>query len=161
MTTHQHHQHHQQYQQNETTMNEMKLEKMKTMSRSGMHRAFRGSRDAVRPEHMTADELVAILIKAEWDERTNGCQKRSVKNARFRYKAVIEQINFIGTREAHRNQILRLADCEFVIRGENILITGSTGTGKSYIASALGLRPALQGTASTTSTVRSSSLGSR
>lgn len=119
-------------------MNETTLEKMKTMSLSGMHKAFRSSLDAVRPEHMTADELVAMLIEAEWDERTNRRQERSVKNARFRYKAVIEQINFSGTREMHRNQILRLADCGFIARGENVLITGSTGTGKSYIASALG-----------------------
>jgi len=95
-------------------------------------------RDHFRPEHMTADELVAMLIESEWDERTNRRQERSLKNARFRYKAVIEQISFSGTREVHRNQILRMADCGFITRNENILITGSTGTGKSYIASALG-----------------------
>lgn len=119
-------------------MNETTLDKMKSMNLSGMHRAFRSSLDAVRPEHMTADELVAMLIESEWDERTNRRQERSLKNARFRYKAVIEQISFSGTREVHRNQILRMADCSFITRNENILITGSTGTGKSYIASALG-----------------------
>lgn len=119
-------------------MNETTLDKMRSMNLSGMHRAFRSSLDAVRPEHMTADELVAMLIESEWDERTNRRQERSLKNARFRYKAVIEQISFSGTREVHRNQILRMADCSFITRNENILITGSTGTGKSYIASALG-----------------------
>lgn len=119
-------------------MNEATLDKMKAMNLSGMLRAFRSSLDAVRPEQQTADELVAMLIESEWDERTNRRHDRSVKNARFRYKAMIEQVSFAGTREVHRNQILRLADCGFIGRKENILITGSTGTGKSYIASAIG-----------------------
>lgn len=119
-------------------MNEATLDKMKAMNLSGMLRAFRSSLDATGPEHQTADELVAMLIESEWDERTNRRHDRSVKNARFRYKAMLEQVNFSGTRYVHRNQILRLADCGFIDRKENILITGSTGTGKSYIASAIG-----------------------
>ncbi len=119
-------------------MNEATLDKMKAMNLSGMLRAFRSSLDATGPEHQTADELVAMLIESEWDERTNRRHDRSVKNARFRYKAMLEQVSFSGTREVHRNQILRLADCGFIDRKENILITGSTGTGKSYIASAIG-----------------------
>lgn len=119
-------------------MNEATLDKMKAMKLSGMHRAFRSSLDATTPEHQTADELVAMLIESEWDERTNTRHDRSVKNARFRYKAGIEQISFSASREMHRNQILRLADCGFIARKENVLITGATGTGKSYIASAIG-----------------------
>ncbi|CAN5496286.1 hypothetical protein BH10BAC6_BH10BAC6_14220 [soil metagenome] len=79
-----------------------------------------------------------MLIESEWDERTNRKHDRSVKNAHFRYKAMVEQISFAGTRSVHKNQILRLADCVFIDKKENILITGSTGIGKSYIASAIG-----------------------
>ncbi len=46
--------------------------------------------------------------------------------------------SFSGTREQSKNQILRLADCGFVKKKENVLITGSTSIGKSYIASAIG-----------------------
>jgi DNA replication protein DnaC len=119
-------------------MNEQTMEKMKTMKLHGMVRAFRTSLEAGKADNWTADELVSMLIDSEWDERYNRKLNRNVKNARFRYKAAVEQINFDTTRDLNKNYILRLADCEFIDKKENVLITGSTGIGKSYIASALG-----------------------
>jgi DNA replication protein DnaC len=119
-------------------MNEATLEKMKAMKLLGMVRAFTMSLEADKTVNHTADELLEWLINAEWDDRSNRKQERGIKNARFRYKAMVEQISFADTRQANKNQILRLADCAFIERKENVLITGSTGIGKSYIASAIG-----------------------
>ncbi len=119
-------------------MNEQTLEKMKTMKLYGMARAFCTSLESGAVEKQTADEFLGMLIASEWDERTNRKQERSVKNAHFRYKALVEQINFTNEREMNKNQVLRLADCDFIDKKENVLITGSTGIGKSYIASAIG-----------------------
>ncbi|MCX6141106.1 MAG: IS21-like element helper ATPase IstB [Candidatus Kapabacteria bacterium] len=119
-------------------MNEAILEKMKAMKLLGMVRAFTMSVEADKTVNHTADELLEWLINAEWDDRSNRKQERGIKNARFRYKAMVEQISFADTRQASKNQILRLADCTFIERRENVLITGSTGIGKSYIASAIG-----------------------
>lgn len=119
-------------------MNEQTMEKMKTMKLFGMVRAFRTSLESGQADKYTADEMVSILIDSEWDERYNRKLNRNVKNARFRYKAAVEQIHFDAARELNKNQVLRLADCEFVQKKENVIITGSTGIGKSYIASALG-----------------------
>jgi len=119
-------------------MNEQTMEKMKTMKLYGMARAFHTSLQSGITEKCTADELVSTLIDSEWDDRSNRKLNRNVKNAHFRYKAAVEQINFDTPRELNKNHILRLADCEFVNKKENVLITGSTGIGKSYIASAIG-----------------------
>jgi DNA replication protein DnaC len=119
-------------------MNEQTIEKMKTMKLYGMVRAFRTSLESGTAEKCTADELLSMLVDSEWDERFNRKLTRSVKNARFRYKAAVEQINFDDHRVQIKNQVLRLADCAFIDRKENVLITGSTGVGKSYIASAIG-----------------------
>jgi DNA replication protein DnaC len=119
-------------------MNEQTLDRMRQMKLHGMVRAFRTSLESEKAEGYTADELLSMLIDSEWDERYNRKMERSVNRASFRYKASIEQISFDDNRLADKNQILRLADCEFIKRKENILITGSTGVGKSYIASALG-----------------------
>lgn len=119
-------------------MNEQTIEKMRTMKMHGMVRAFRTSLESGSTDKWTADELVSMLIDAEWDERYNRKLNRNVKNARFRYKAAVEQINFDASRELNKNHVLRLADCDFVDKMENVLITGSTGIGKSYIASAIG-----------------------
>jgi DNA replication protein DnaC len=119
-------------------MNEQTIEKMKTMKLYGMVRAFRTSLESGMAEKNTADELLSLLIDSEWDERFNRKLTRIVKNARFRYKAAVEQINFDKNRMPVKNQVLRLADCAFIDKKENVLITGSTGVGKSYIASAIG-----------------------
>lgn len=119
-------------------MNDQTIEKMKTMKLHGMVRAFRTSLESGSAEKCTSDELLSMLIESEWDERYNRKLDRSVKNARFRYRASVEQINFDSDRELNKNHVLRLADCTFIDKRENVLITGSTGIGKSYIASAIG-----------------------
>lgn len=89
--------------------------------------------------------LYQCLYDAEWDERHNRRIERSIKNAKFHYKSSIESINFDGARNLDRNLVLRLAGCEFVEKNENILITGSTGVGKSYLGTALGYQACIEG----------------
>lgn len=119
-------------------MNDQTLERMNTMKLFGMVRAFRTSLESLTAQHHAPDELLSILVDSEWDDRHNRKINRTLKNARFRYKASIEQIDFNHDRQGSKNQILRLADCEFIRKKENLIITGSTGIGKSYIASAIG-----------------------
>ena len=119
-------------------MNDQTIEKMRTMKLHGMARAFRTSLESGNVEKCTSDELLSMLVDSEWDERYNRKLDRSVMRARFRYKASVEQINFDSDRELDKNQVLRLADCTFIDKKENVIITGSTGIGKSYIASAIG-----------------------
>lgn len=119
-------------------MNEQTINKMKTMKLMGMVNAFRTSLESGKATTCTGDELLSILIDSEWDERYNRRLNRTVKNAHFRYKAEVEQISFEADREINKNQVLRLADCDFIKKRENVIITGSTGIGKSYMASALG-----------------------
>jgi DNA replication protein DnaC len=119
-------------------MNEATLEKMRKMNLLGMHRAFKTSIESGKTENYTSDEMVANLIESEWDDRRNRGIERQLKNARFRYKASMEEINYDNNRNIDRNQIMRFAECTFITNNENILFTGSTGIGKSYIASAIG-----------------------
>jgi len=104
----------------------------------GMVRAFRTTMENGTIERLTTDELVSMLIDSEWDDRNNRRIERQLRNARFRYKANVEQLHFDIERNLDKNQLMRFAECIFIQRKENILITGSTGIGKSYIASAIG-----------------------
>lgn len=113
------------------------LERMRHMKLFGMARAFELTMESGKNEKFTPDEMIHHLIESEWDERHNRKLEYSTRRARFRYKAAVEQIDFTNNR-VDKNQVMRLVDCEFVKLKENIIITGSTGIGKSYLASALG-----------------------
>lgn len=113
------------------------LTKMRQMRLLGMAKAFQLTLESSKNEKFTPDEMITHLVDSEWDERYNRKLDRTLQSARFRYKASIEELNFEDNR-VDKNQVLRLANCEFIKQKENIIITGSTGIGKSFIASALG-----------------------
>ena len=125
-------------------MNTQTLEQMKQLRLYGMIRAFNTSLSSDSIGY-TNDELIAYLIQSEWDDRQNRKIERLTKAARFRYSAVMENIDYDSTRSLDKNQVQRFASCAFIKGKENILITGSTGAGKSYIASAIGHQACSQG----------------
>jgi DNA replication protein DnaC len=126
-------------------MNEQTLEKMKKMKLYGMLRNFKQVLESSNMDKLTADELVQQLIDSEWEDRHNRAVNRSIGNAKFRYKASIESIDHSIERGLDQNIVNRLAECTFVKQAQNIIITGSTGTGKSYLASALGHQACIRG----------------
>jgi DNA replication protein DnaC len=126
-------------------MNEQTLEKMKKMKLYGMLRNFKQVLESSNMDTLTADELVLQLIESEWEDRHNRAVNRSIGNAKFRYKASIESIDHSIERGLDQNIVNRLAECTFVKQAQNIIITGSTGTGKSYLASALGHQACIRG----------------
>ena len=119
-------------------MNTETLEKMKKMHMFGMHRSFQTSLETAQNENLTPDEMITLLIDNEWDDRRNRSIDRGTKRAKFRYKASLEQLDYTTQRGLDKNQIHRFGDATFITKKENIIITGSTGTGKSFLASAIG-----------------------
>lgn len=126
-------------------MNESTLVRMNQMKLYGMHGAFKTAIETGKTDHYTIDQFMAMLIQSEWDDRNNRKTDRMVKNARFHYNASVEDIIYDDSRNINRNSIIRLADCEYIKQNENLLITGSTGVGKSYIATALGYQACIEG----------------
>lgn len=119
-------------------MNSETLEKMKQLRLWGMYRAFKTSMEADKANGLTADEMISVLINSEWDDRQNRNVERGIRNARFRYQATIEQLDYGTQRGLDKNLVHRLAEGDFIRKREDLFITGSTGTGKSYLASAIG-----------------------
>ncbi len=126
-------------------MNETILQKMKQMKLHGMAGAFKTSLEDGGKGHLTTDEMISFLIESEWDDRNNRRIERRIRTARFRYKANVEQIDFKIDRNLDKNLMNRFAECSYIEKNENILITGSTGIGKSYIASAFGNQACMLG----------------
>ena len=123
--------------------NQATLEKITQLRLWGIKDAFTALMQ--NPTQMTNDEFIAHLIEAEWIDRHNRRIERLIRNARFRYTAHPTEIECSATRGLDKNVFVRLSDCSFIKRKENILLSGATGVGKSYIASALGHQACMMG----------------
>lgn len=126
-------------------MTQETLEKIKRLKLSGMARAYQTSLENNMLSNLSADELITMLVESEWDDRQNRNIERRLRNAKFRYQSSIENIDYESDRNLDRNQMMRFAECTYIRKQENILITGSTGIGKSHIATALGHQACTQG----------------
>lgn len=126
-------------------MNKETLERMRQMRLLGMYSAFKSSLEGYSSDSLTNDQFVSWLVSNEWDDRCNKMIQRLIKNASFRYTASIEEIDYTIDRGLDKNLMDRLADLSFVRESRDLFITGSTGTGKSYIATALGMRACQKG----------------
>ena len=114
------------------------MQKLEEMRFTGFARAYHEMTETNRNREFTTDEVIAHLVQAEWDDRYNRKLQRLIKNARFRYRASFEEIDFSAKRNLDKNQLMRFSSCDWITKNQNIIITDSTGSGKSWIASALG-----------------------
>jgi DNA replication protein DnaC len=111
----------------------------------GMNQSWKAMTETRQNNELSLTEGLEILLQAEQQERENRRFDRLQKVARFRYQASVEEIRFDASRGIDKALITRLATGEYLSKGESILITGATGCGKSFIASALGHQACAQG----------------
>ena len=111
----------------------------------GMCRSWQALVETRRQHELTLSEGLELLLQAEEQERKNNRFERLSKNARFRYQASIEELKPDASRGMDKALISNLATGEYISKGESVLITGSAGCGKSFLASALGHQACAQG----------------
>ena len=126
-------------------MNNETLDKLRQLRLYGMYDAFKTNLESSVKETLTADQFISLLVASEWDDRRNRAVERSVRLAGFRYRASLEQVDYSIERGLDKNQVHRLAALDFVKEHKDLFITGSTGTGKSYLATALGYQACQNG----------------
>jgi len=112
---------------------------------SGMGRTWQSLLETKQINSLSLIDGLAVLLQAEQDERINKRFERLQNNAKFRYRASIEELNYNPKREINQSLISSLATCDYITKGEAVLITGKTGCGKSYLASALGYQACAHG----------------
>jgi DNA replication protein DnaC len=118
---------------------------MQKLKLSGMRASFEGMVQTKNNHIISNDEFINILLQAELEDREHKKLTRRIQNAKFRYRSTMEEIDYITPRGIDKTLLMRLSDASFVGKSENIIITGATGVGKSYITTALGHQACLMG----------------
>jgi DNA replication protein DnaC len=112
------------------------LDKMNAMKLSGMTEAFQQQLGGGEYARLSFEERLGLLVDNEWTAREQRKLGRRLRKAKLRYPASLEDVDFKHPRALDRQQVLSLGNCGFIQSRHNLLITGPTGIGKSYLACA-------------------------
>ena len=118
--------------------NQNSLNNLKELNLRGMANAYEVVLKTPVHERLSYEIVVSRLIDAELLYRQQKRTDLYLRLSKLRYNAVIEQVICNPTRNISREQLVAISDCSFIDRAENVLITGATGCGKSYLACAIG-----------------------
>lgn len=114
------------------------LEQLRTLKLHGMARSYEAVLALPVTSQPESHQLLAQLVEQEIEHKRFKRTELYLRLSKLRYAAMLEEIICSPERNLTRQQLSRLADCSWIDKAENILITGATGCGKSYLACALG-----------------------
>ena len=115
---------------------EQTLEKLNAMKLSALAEAVQQQLHSDDAATLSFEERVGFLVDAEWTAREQRKLQRRLRTAKLRYAAALEAVDFTHPRRLNRQQVLTLGSCAWVAERHNLLITGPTGIGKSFLACA-------------------------
>ena len=115
------------------------FEKLGDMKMHGFSRAFQEQLDGDGYDELGFEERVSFLVDREWSDRETRRLTRRLQQAKLRdSSACVEDIDFRHPRGLERATVRRLGEGEWITKHRNVVVTGPTGTGKTYIGCALG-----------------------
>ncbi len=117
------------------------IEQTSQLSLSGFKQALEFQSEGTAYQSLSFEERLYHLFEAEINQRQDKRIKRMLAMAKLKdSSASLDQIQYHAMRKLDKSQILSLANCEFINKFQNILLTGATGTGKSFLAQAIARR---------------------
>lgn len=116
---------------------EQTLEKLNGMKLAGMAHAFREWMESPKQKDIAPGDLIGLLADAEWVHRENRKLTSRLRTARLKQPACLEDVNYAHARGLNKSVMHDLATSRWVTSNQNVIISGATGLGKSYLACAL------------------------
>jgi len=125
--------------------NQCTIDKLIEMRLSSMADAFRNQLNDPKMNDVPFEDRLGMLVDIEYCSRKNNRLRRLVRNAEFdQPEAYVGDIDYMSGRKLNKNFIRRIATCEYISEHRNLFITGATGSGKTYMACALGMEACKQ-----------------
>jgi DNA replication protein DnaC len=121
------------------------VEKLKEMKLHGMARAYEEQQAMPESQSLPFDDRLGMLVDREETDRQDRRYQRRLKSSRLREAAAVEDIDFNPGRGLDKGLILTLASCKWIDAKQHLLITGPTGTGKTFVSCALANKAMQQG----------------
>jgi len=117
------------------------MEQATTLSLSGFKQSLLLQSEDVNYSTLSFEERLYHLFEAEINQRQDKRTQRMLNTAKLKDRtASLDQVEYLSKRNLDKSQILSLANGEFITKSQNVLLTGATGTGKSFLAQALARR---------------------
>jgi DNA replication protein DnaC len=126
-------------------LNHPTLDKLEQLRFRGMHKALRQQMNDPASKKMEFMERLGLLVDREMTERENQKLESRLRRAHLRQQVCVEDIDYRTERALERSVIQRLSTCDWIKRHHNLIVTGPTGVGKSFIACALAHKACLEG----------------
>lgn len=121
------------------------LEQLRQLKLHGMAACYQAMLEQPLQQQPEPHLWLGLLTQAEAQQRLTGRTELYLRLSKLRYHALPEQINCSAERGLLTEQLIQLSDGSFIDRGDNVLITGATGCGKSFLACALGRKACMLG----------------
>jgi DNA replication protein DnaC len=126
-------------------LNEQTMTKLHAMKLNGLADAYEEQRQQPRMADLSFDERFGLLIDRQWRCREERSLTMRLQNAKFKFQACIEDVDYRAARCLKRSQMEQLSSSEWVRFHQNAIVTGAAGTGKTFLACALGQKACRDG----------------
>lgn len=127
-------------------LTETTITKLREMRLSVMANALRDQLEDPQYRNMTFEDRLGFLVDAEWNARKSNHLRKLIRQATFSDPAAcLENVEYLPDRKLKQEELLRLGSCNYIQEHHNVILLGATGSGKTYLACALGTREVQQG----------------
>ena len=127
-------------------MNYQTNEQLSELSLHAMRREYQRQQELPAIRDLDFDERFSMIVNEQYTARTDAKIRRLIRNADLREStANLANVDYDPVRKLKKAEVARLSDCEWIRNGSNLIITGATGVGKTYLLSAFGREACLKG----------------
>ena len=126
-------------------LNQQTIEKLHALKLIGMAEAFKDQLSQPDLDRLSFEERFGIIVDRQWTWKEDCRMQRYLKQAKLKLNACVEDIDYKTTRGIDQSVMMRLISCDWIRQHQNIIITGPTGAGKTFLACALANKSCREG----------------
>ena len=126
-------------------LTETTIPKLREMRLSVMANALKDQLEDSQYNSTAFEDRLGLIVDAEWNARKSNHLQRLIRQATFSDPAAcLENVEYLPDRKLKKEELLRLGSCNYIHEHHNVILLGATGSGKTYLACALGMAAARQ-----------------